>query len=377
MGIVNYKCPNCRAGIGFDPSSGKFVCQYCQGVFTSEEMEAFTAGTEEEVFQGEKRADFNTEQFDNQREENFYEEQSAPKILPNMQLFSCPSCGAEIMTDSYTTASHCVYCGNNAIIASRLEGVNAPDYILPFEINKTRAIQIYENKIKKQDFIPKVFSSSATIEKITGVYVPTWLYSGAADMEMEANANIIRVHSGYKYTDYFTDEYIIQRNGTVIFEKVPIDASKKMDDNLMRAIEPFPYKDMLPFDMSYLSGFLADRFDENAEKRVFLAEQRMDEVGRYLTRKSVEKFEDLNYRSFHVRIRDMKYHYAYLPVWLLTVNFEGKLYHFAINGRKGTFAGRFPVSKSKVLKFALKKALLLAGAATILGAVLRAVLFFM
>ena len=370
METVNLKCPNCRAGIGFDPSSGKFVCQYCQGSFSAEEMEVFA-----DERQKEEKEDFGNGMPYHKGEEHF-KENKATKILPNMQLFSCPSCGAEIMADQYTTASFCVYCGNNAIIASRLEGVNAPDYILPFEIDKAGAIQIYQKMIKRQKFLPNVFSSSATIEKITGVYIPTWLYSGSASMEVEANISIVKAQQGYNYTDYFTDEYAIQRKGSFVFDKIPIDAFKKMDDDLMREIEPFSYQDMLPFDMRYLSGFLADRFDEDVEKRAFLAAQRADEVGKYLIRKSLGKFKDLSYRSFNVEVTDMQYHYAYLPVWLLTVNFEEKLYHFAINGKQGNFAGRFPVSKSKISKLALKKAALLAGAVTILGAALYIASFF-
>lgn len=369
MGTINYKCPNCRAGIGFDPSSGKFVCEYCQGVFTSEEMEAFTDGVTEAV------PEPGFSEWEMSGKEGHFGNEPA-KILPNMQLFSCPSCGAEIMSDQYTTASRCVYCGNNAIIASRLEGMNAPDYILPFSIDQNKAIQIYRKKTQKQKFIPKVFLSAATIEKIIGVYVPTWMYSGAAKMKMDAGAYLMRSRRGSGYTDYYRDEYRLEREGSLIFEKVPIDASKKMDDNLMRAIEPYPYKEMLPFDMSYLSGFLADRFDEDAEKRAFLMENRIEEVGRYVTRKSLSGFEDLSYSSFGLDIQDMKYEYGYLPVWLLTVNFKNKLYHFAINGRQGAFAGRFPVSNGEIMKASLKKALITAAGATILVIAARVLLFF-
>jgi hypothetical protein len=38
-----------------------------------------------------------------------------------------------------------------------------------------------------------------------------------------------------------------------------------MPDELMDAIEPFDYNDLKPFEMSYLPGFLANRYDVDSK----------------------------------------------------------------------------------------------------------------
>lgn len=47
------------------------------------------------------------------------------------------------------------------------------------------------------------------------------------------------------------------------FENIPLDASEKMQDDLMDALEPFHLEKKQPFDMSYLSGFLAENIHMN------------------------------------------------------------------------------------------------------------------
>lgn len=336
-GTVNYKCPRCRAGLGFDPTSGKFVCHYCDGIFSKEEMEILI-----------QKEDAKQEDLQSPGAEN-------TKMLANMQLFSCPSCGAEIMTDAYTTAGRCVYCGNNAVIGSRLQGAYAPDYMIPFELSKEEAIQTYKKELKAFPYAPNIFRKNATLEKITGVYIPAWLYSGMAQVDMLGEGKINYSTSGYKCTEHVTEYYEVMRQGDLNFEKVPIDASQKMDDHLMQAIEPYPYHEIRPFDMSFLSGFLADRFDEDANRRMDLAKKRIYYAVDSITRADCKEYSSLSYKKFDVEIKNMEYSYAYLPVWLLNVRFNNKLYYYAINGKTGKFAGSFPISKAKAFKHVLFK----------------------
>lgn len=44
-----------------------------------------------------------------------------------------------------------------------------------------------------------------------------------------------------------------------------VDGSQKMDNTWMEAIEPYDYTQAVPFDMAYLSGYLADQYDVSSE----------------------------------------------------------------------------------------------------------------
>ena len=50
--------------------------------------------------------------------------------------YSCPSCGAEIVTDATTAATFCYYCHNPVVLGKRLEGSYLPNKIIPFEIGR-------------------------------------------------------------------------------------------------------------------------------------------------------------------------------------------------------------------------------------------------
>ena len=43
MDTVNYKCPNCSAGLAFDSKSQKMKCEYCGNTYSLEELEQLAA----------------------------------------------------------------------------------------------------------------------------------------------------------------------------------------------------------------------------------------------------------------------------------------------------------------------------------------------
>jgi len=94
------------------------------------------------------------------------------------------------------------------------------------------------------------------VDKITGIYAPFWLFDCKADGFISGEAT--RVHSwrqgNYKYTQ--TKYYSILRRGHARYKRIPVDASKKLDDKYMHMIEPFDYKDLKDFSMKYMSGFM-------------------------------------------------------------------------------------------------------------------------
>ena len=105
---------------------------------------------------------------------------------------------------------------------------------------------------------PKELSRKSTIEKISGVYVPFWLYDYSARTMMSANANKVRTtrrgDTEYTYTDHFD----VYRDVSAEFKRIPADASEKMPDEQMDMLEPYNYSEITDFAMPYLSGYLSE-----------------------------------------------------------------------------------------------------------------------
>ena len=194
---------------------------------------------------------------------------------PELNLFHCQNCGAEMVTDENTAATFCVYCGSAGIMKSRLEGKFRPELIIPFKTTKQDAINAYNNYRKGKHLAPDEFGKKENIDKITGVYIPFWLYDGnSRGMLSGERHDITTWRSGdYRYTK--TDIYHVERAGDISFEKVPADGSKKFDDDTMDSIEPFDFNEFQPFNYSFLSGFLAEKYDVGPEEDKERAQLRM------------------------------------------------------------------------------------------------------
>lgn len=317
MAIVSYKCPNCGGGLAFDPESGQYRCEYCLSDFTQQKLEEMTPAMESS--------------------------QSA-------MLYHCPSCGAEIVTDETTAAAFCFYCHNPVVLSGRLEGQYHPDYVLPFAVDREKAVEIFSDWVRKKRYVPKAFFSKKQIEKMSGVYFPYWLYSCKVDGKLEGEGVKLRtwVAGNLQYTE--TQKYEIRRAGHMNINRVPRNALKKADRLLVEGVLPFNMKELRPFSMGYLSGFMAEKRD--LEKQEF-SEELEKEVKDFAIsglQNSVAEYQKMSVLNKNADIRDEKWQYALMPVWTLTYrDHNGKICYFACNGQTGKVCGQLPVDMGRLM----------------------------
>ena len=82
--------------------------------------------------------------------------------------------------------------------------------------------------------LPNAFKSNNHLEEIKGIYVPFWLFDGAAEGSVQYEATKVRKYRSGDYEITDTSYYDVQRAGRVNFEKIPVDGSKKMPDDYVR-----------------------------------------------------------------------------------------------------------------------------------------------
>ena len=335
--ITNYQCPNCLGALRFDGASGQQVCDSCDSKFDVAVIEQLYADKEQAA------ASAGTEpQWDIAMTNNFTEEEAA-----HMRGYLCPSCSAEIICDDTTAATSCPYCGNPTVVPGNFTGGLKPDYVIPFKLDKNKAIAALKEYYKNKKFLPNTFAEGNHIDEIKGVYVPFWLYNGETDASMRFKATIVksRTSGDYKITD--TDHYRVVREGSVAFEKVPVDGSSKMPDAHMDAIEPFEYGDLKQFSSAYLPGFLADKYDEDAEFCSKRANQRIIASTEKAFAATTSGYTSLKREYSNIDLKKGDVKYALMPVWLLTTKWSGKNFLFAMNGQTGKLIGDLPVDKSR------------------------------
>ncbi len=326
--VQQFKCPNCCAELRFDPQKQGFDCEYCGSFFTSEECKAANdARLEEEV-------------------------QTAPLVdefVEGTQLYSCPSCGGELITDLNTSATECYYCHNPVVLKGRLSGDFRPARVIPFKIDRDGATQIFKDWCKKRWFLPRSFTTESQLLHMQGVYVPFWVANCNIHGQMRAVCKKIRSWSSgsYRYTE--TKEYDVFRDASLEFNGIPADGSSKIEDALMEAIEPFDYRDAVDFEMTYLSGFLSDKYDVNKSQVFPRVKNRAISGSDQMIRASMVGYQSVRVTTSDMNVLQTKWEYMLLPVWFMTYQYKGKQYSFAINGQSGKQAGTPPLHLAKLL----------------------------
>lgn len=338
--VQEYKCPCCGGAIEFDSKIQKVKCPYCDTEF---EMETL-ADYENEV-SGDGADQMNWEMDHTQ--------EWTPAEQEGLRIYVCQSCGGEIVTDENTAASACPYCDSPVVINNRVAGGLRPEYIIPFQLDKSAAKQKFKEHLKGKQLLPKVFKTQNHLEEIKGVYVPYWIFDSKANARVRYRGTKVRRWSdashNYKETSYYT----VTRQGNISFANVPVDGSTKMPDDLMESLEPFDHKAAVPFQKAYFAGYVADKYDVDKEKSVHRANERVKNATQDAFAATVKGYASVSYEGGSIHLEQGKASYAMYPVWILTTRWKGELYTFAMNGQTGKFVGNLPVDKSLMTKIFL------------------------
>lgn len=331
MATITYKCPNCDADLTFRPATGDFGCQYCGGAFSEAELEALV----------------NQDSLVDEQQETVGNAES-----PTAVVYSCPNCGAELVTDSTTAATFCFYCHNPVIMTGRLSGDFTPDCLVPFAISKEQVKEQLIAWCKKKKYIDDGFFSSMQLEKLTGVYFPFWLVDGKIDATLTARSDSMRVWrvGDVEYTE--TTQYAHVRSGDVSVNELTMGALSREDAELLNGIYPYDLSGLKKFDMKYLSGFMAEKRNIEQDSLSSKATETARSIAEERLEETISGYGLLTGKSLNISGQQFDWKYALMPAWMMTYRYKNELYYFAMNGQTGKIAGRVPVSKSKLNRLA-------------------------
>lgn len=362
--IAEYKCPACTGPLHFVGESGKLECDYCGSTYDVAEIEALYAGQEagaKAAFQEAEAKEKNGEPGEEPAWDTSDLQGDWGADGEGMKAYNCPSCGAELICDATTAATSCPYCGNNTIVPGQFGGTMKPDYVIPFKLDKKAAVAALKKHYSKKFFLPRAFSSGNHLEEVQGIYVPFWLFDAGAEADCRFHATRSHTHTDGDYRVTVTEHFNVRRSGTMEFERIPVDGSKKMPDDYMDSIEPFDYDGLKPFSTAYLPGYLADKYDVTAQESMERADRRCHNSAFDQMRRDISGYEVVNQVGGNVRLHRGKVHYALMPVWTLRTRWKNQDYLFMMNGQTGKMVGDLPVSNGKVTAFFSVLAVTLSG----------------
>lgn len=355
--MLQYKCPNCGGAIEFDSNTQKLKCPYCDTEFDVETLRGFDDGL--------KSTADNTPDWGEYRSDSGNGDWRDGETA-TMVSYICQSCGGEVIGDVNTAATVCPFCGNNVIVAQQFSGSLRPDYIIPFKIDKEKAKEALKNFMKGKKLLPDLFTEENRIDSIQGVYVPFWLFDADADAALSFKATKVTCWSDRDFDYTKTDYYQLLRSGKIAFDRVPVDGSTKMDNKYMESLEPYDYNELVEFGTPYLAGYLADKYDVDANESMPRANERIKNSTVAAFRSTTQGYSSCTPTGSKIDLSNHNIRYALLPVWLLNTKYKDQIYTFAMNGQTGKFIGKLPIDRSKYWKYWG----LVFGAATVIGLII-------
>ncbi|MBO4391458.1 MAG: zinc ribbon domain-containing protein [Lachnospiraceae bacterium] len=317
-----YSCPNCAAALRFSIKSQDLFCDHCDSHFSP--------------------YDFDKEQDAEFHESGMYE----------TQIFTCPSCGAEISSTDSQAAGFCSYCGSPTILSMRIQKEQAPTSIIPFSVSKEECIKAYKKFVKKGIFAPSKMLKESHLEDFRGIYMPYWNFNLSQN-----NLIHLETNRSYRVGDYIKHEvYGISARLEARYSGITFDSSSSFSDAISERIAPFDIHHAKRFTPSYLLGFYADIADvpysyysDQAEAEAkadlydfLIKDAQLGAVPGTLDRSKINS---------QLTPIVSKVDTVMFPVWFLSYRYKDRIAYATVNGQTGKIAGDIPVSTGKFLLF--------------------------
>lgn len=325
------KCPGCGGVMDFDPKTGGLYCPYC--------------GQTEQIGQAEAEEPAQELDFEQALEKEGCEWGAAKKLV------TCSSCGAQTIYDELEIANECPYCGSNQVMEEKGEKTLAPGGVVPFKLTAKEASGRFSSWIKKKLFCPRAAKLGAKPDAFKGVYLPYWTFDAGTRSDYSGEYGIdrkVRTRDGERTE---TRWYPVRGTRREKIDDQAVLASSRYERSLMRKVEPFLTRENRTYRPEYMAGFGAERYSVSLEEGW---EQAKTEIERRLFAEAEEEIrqkrgaDHVRIRHMDVSYRDVTFKYLLLPVWLSSYRYQGKIYHFMVNGQSGKAGGETPVSYMRV-----------------------------
>lgn len=351
-------CAQCGAQLEFDIARQMLGCRSC--------------GYAEPIVHAEGAAV--REQSLHQATVQAFAARQAPQLEGEKEIV-CQNCGGHTTFVGTNTAVRCPYC---ATPIDRTDVHEAPqrlavDGVLPFAITDKAAGDLLKTWIDKRWFAPSEFKRYGRAGSFESVYAAYFTYDALATTDYRGQRGETRtrqVRDGNETrTETYTEWY--HASGRVVdhFDDVMVLANTGFERRYVDRLDPWPTAQLQPFNANYLAGHLCRTYDRQVDECYDDAKAIMDHTIDSSIRRDIGG-DDQRIHDKRTHWANETYKHVLLPIWLLTVIYEGKPLQVFMNGVTGEIHGQRPWSKVKIA-VAVVAVILLIAVILIVRAVLR------
>jgi hypothetical protein len=210
---------------------------------------------------------------------------------------------------------------------------------------------------KSKWLAPGALKARALVDTVKGIYIPYWTF----------DAQVVCPWEGEAGHYYYTSETYTDSNGRTqtrqvqhvrwepasgvvehFFDDEPIPGTRGVPLPLLRQVEPFPTKQLVPYDTSFLSGFVVEHYQVVLLDAAKASE---DAMNAKLEQMCASQIRGDTYRNLviHPTYSGRTFKHILVPIWMLTYTYGAKVFQVIANGVTGRIAGQYPKSFWKVL----------------------------
>jgi len=354
-----YPCSQCGDNLVFDIAKQQLACPSC-GFTTPIDLTGLAAPQERDL-----RSTMN--------HLHALVGSGAPPQTVGEKEIVCQNCGGHTTFTGTLTALRCPYC---ATPIQRDDVHDAPlrlavDGVLPFQVDEKKARADLEAWINGRWFAPTEFKKYKQTGSFTSVYVAYFTYDAQTATRYTGQRGdhyTVTVGSGdNRHTETRTRWSSASGSVRNEFDDVIVLANEGFDAGRVKKLEPWPTQQAAPFSPQFVAGHLCRTYDHDAEECFPQARNEMESTIDATIRADIGGDEQ-RIDQRHTTWNTLTFKHLLLPIWLLTVIYEGKPFQVFINGVTGEVQGQRPWSKVKIALAVIAGVILIAVILTLWGA---------
>lgn len=339
--LERHVCPECGGKGEWDPGKAELVCPYCGTRFPRVGPPPLPDSiVEHDLDQtlaelGDKAANVDT----------------------STRRVQCNNCHAVLVRSADTVAQHCDFCGSPELLDYQdIQSPITPESLLPAVVSKETAYHSLKKFLGERWFAPNDLKRRNLVDRIHRVYLPYWTFDASAECPWTAE-------SGTYYYVTVTDR---DANGRTVtrqerrvkwrpasghvstwFDDIVISGSRGLDTGLLQKLEPFPTKDLVPYETRYVSGWQVEHYQVPLMDAARMGFGTMEGLLRNMCASEVpgDTYRNLN---IHPEFSDKTFKHILVPIWLLAYQYRGRIWQGAVNAVTGSTYARFPLSPWKI-----------------------------
>ncbi len=337
--LDKYPCAACGAQAQWSPARQLLVCPFC-GTAAPFNVDAATGAIEE--------LDLAKALRELPEDERGWQAEK--------RTVQCQSCKAVSVFDPERVGQNCDFCGSPKLVDyAEIKAPIRPSSLLPFAVTEGVVRESIRQWYASKWLAPNSLKRKALVDRVHGIYIPYWTFDAHAECPWEAEAGHYYYETetffqnGRRQTRQVRKTRWVPASGHVqhFFDDEPVPGTHGVSHELLKQVEPFPTRDVKPYDKAFVAGFVVEHY----QIVLFDAARRSQEsMTEQLTSMCASQVPGDTYRNLriHPTYTAQTFKHILVPVWLLTYTFGPKTFQVVVNGVTGRIAGDYPKSFWKI-----------------------------